>query len=158
MRRFLAVLIVVVAAISGGVGAEAQSNGGSTSTVGTTKAPTGRCQFPSSRALGLIISQEAKSLYLKQGYTQAMVTARVAVKKPLMTALSRGNVAGLGAISITPGSPLLVKIAANAGGTPIELGCNAEAEITTVVTLTDAFGVRTKGRSVSKVIVQGAFN
>jgi hypothetical protein len=87
-----------------------------------------------------------------------MVTARVAVKKPLMTALSRGNVAGLGAISITPGSPLLVKIAANAGGTPIELGCNAEAEITTVVTLTDAFGVRTKGRSVSKVIVQGAFN
>jgi len=151
MKRIVAVIMMVLAIVAGGAQAQAQSSL-------TQKAPTGRCQFPSSRALGLIISQEAKNLYLKQGYPQALVTTRVVVKKPVVTALSKGSVAGLGGISITPSNPLAVKISANAGGAPIELGCNAEAEITTMVTLTDAYGFRTTGRSVSKVIVQGAFN
>lgn len=153
MKRLIAVLMVVVTSLAAGLPAQAQTSNGFKPSL-----PTGRCQFPSARALGLVISQEAKNLYLKQGYPQALVNTRVAVKKPVVTALSKGSVAGLGPISISPSNPLDVKITANAGGVPIELACNAEAEVTTIVTLIDAFGGRTTGRSVSKVIVQGAFN
>jgi hypothetical protein len=123
----------------------------------TVKGLTGRCIFPSARTLGAVIAAEAQKMYLAQGYTQARVSARVVVKKPVVTNLTKENVSGLTGIAPTTGTPAMLRITANAGGTPLELGCNAEAEITTTVVLVDSAGVRADGRSVTKVTVQGAF-
>jgi len=123
-----------------------------------TPAPQGRCLFPSSRALSVVIADEARKSYLKAGYQQAFVGVRIVIKKPVTTALSLGNVAGIKSIAPQTGSPANLIVTANSGGAPIELGCNAEAELTTSVTLIDSAGKRINGRTTSKVVVQGAFN
>jgi hypothetical protein len=151
MKRLATIAIVLMAACVGAIRVEAQPTK-------VNKPPKGRCLFPSSRALGSIIADDAKKTYLQQGYKEALVSVRVIVKKPVTSNISKSNVAGLGAVSPTAGDPTVLRISVNSGGTPLELGCNAEAEITSVVTLVDNAGVRTKGRSVTKAIVQGAFN
>jgi hypothetical protein len=109
------------------------------------------------RALGAIISTEAKKTYLSQGYKQAFVGVRVFVQRPIMQQLKKGYVSGLKDIAPTAGNPAMLRITANSKGAPLEIGCNIDAEITTTVTLIDAKGVRSNGRSVTTVIVQGAF-
>lgn len=121
------------------------------------EAPLGRCVFPSSRTLGAIISTEARKTYLSMGYKQAFVGVRVFVQRPILQQLSKGNVSGLKSITPTAENPAMLRITANSKGAPLEIGCNADAEITTTVVLIDDKGVRSNGRSVSKVIVQGAF-
>ena len=126
-------------------------------TPAVTKGPIGRCLFPSARTLSAVISAVATKTYLAQGYKQAFVGARILIKKPLVTNLSKANVSGLSKIAPSAGNPAMLQITANANGAPIELGCNAQAEITTTVMLINAAGVRTNGRSVTKVTVQGVF-
>ncbi|MEY4667461.1 MAG: hypothetical protein RL518_160 [Pseudomonadota bacterium] len=151
MKRFIAAVAVLVVSSVMGVGkVEALSPP-------AVKAPTGRCLFPSGRTLGAVISAEAQKAYLSQGYKSAFVNARVVVKRPVVTTLSKANVSGLTSVSPTAGTPAILRITANQGGTPLELGCNAEAEITTTVVLIDSAGTRSNGRSVTKVTVQGAF-
>ncbi|MEN9847230.1 MAG: hypothetical protein RIS36_2377 [Pseudomonadota bacterium] len=151
MKRFIAAVgVVVVAGVCGMVRAEA-------ATPAVTKGPIGRCLFPSARTLSAVISNEATKTYLAQGYKQAFVGARILIKKPIVANLSKANVSGLSKIAPTAGNPAVLQITANANGAPIELGCNAQAEITTIVVLTDAAGARTNGRSVTKVTVQGVF-
>ena len=149
MIRFIAAFAVVVFMSVSGV-AQAQ-----TTKPAANKGPIGRCLFPSARALGAVISAEATKQYLEQGYKQAFVSARVLVKKPAVVALTKGNVSGLTKVAPTAGNPAMLQISANANGAPIELGCNAEGEITTTVVLIDAAGARKNGRSVTKVTVQG---
>ena len=151
MKRFIAaVAVVVVAGVCGIVRAEAASPA-------VVKGPIGRCLFPSARTLSAVISAEATKTYLAQSYKQAFVWARILIKKPLVTNLSTANVSGLSKIGPSAGNPAMLQITANANGAPIELGCNAQAEITTTVVLINAAGVRTNGRSVTKVTVQGVF-
>lgn len=149
-RCMAAAAIVVVSSMLGMARAEAL-------TPPAVKAPIGRCLFPSGRALGAVIAAEAKKTYLAQGYREAFVSARVIVKKPVVSNLTKGNVAGLASIAPTTGQPAILQIKVNEGGTPLELGCNVEAEITTSVVLIDSAGARKQGRSVTKVTVQGAF-
>jgi len=151
MKRFIAAAaVMVISSVCGISGAQATDPA-------AAKGPTGRCIFPSARTLGAVIAAEAQKMYLAQGYTQARVSARVVVKKPVITNLTKENVSGFTGVAPTAGTPAMLRITANAGGTPLELGCNAEAEITTTVALTDSAGVRSNGRSVTKVTVQGAF-
>lgn len=149
-RSVIAAVVLVVSNIVGISRVEALSPP-------VVEPPLGRCVFPSPRALGAIISTEAKKTYLSQGYKQAFVGVRVFVQRPILQQLTKGNVSGLKSITPTAGNPAMLRITANSKGAPIELGCNADAEITTTVVLIDAKGVRSNGRSVSKVIVQGAF-
>jgi hypothetical protein len=151
MNRCIAVAAVVVMSSVFGIGrVEALSP-----TV--VKPVAGRCIFPSARILSAIISAEARTNYLSKGYYQAFVTTRLRVKKSAAKNLTKGNVAGLTSITPTAGEPAMLEIIANAGGTPLELGCSAEAELTTTVVLVDSAGVRSNGRSVAKVILQGVF-
>ena len=151
MRRFIAaVAVVVVAGVCGIVRAEAASPA-------VAKGPIGRCLFPSARTLSAVISAEATKTYLAQGYKQAFVGVRLLIKKPVVATLSKGNVSGISKIAPSAGNPAMLQITANANGAPIELGCNAQAELTTTVVLIDAAGARTNGRSVTKVTVQGVF-
>ena len=151
MKRFIvAVAVVVVAGVCGIVSVEAASPA-------VVKGPIGRCIFPSARTLSAVISAEATKTYLAQGYKQAFVGARILIKKPVVTNLSKANVSGLSKIAPSAGNPAMLQITVNANGAPIELGCNAQAEITTTVVLINAAGVRTNGRSVTKVTVQGVF-
>lgn len=149
-RSVIAAVVLVVSNIVGISRVEALSPP-------VVEPPLGRCVFPSPRALGAIISTEAKKTYLSQGYKQAFVGVRVFVQRPILQQLTKGNVSGLKSITPTAWNPAMLRITANSKGAPIELGCNADAEITTTVVLIDAKGVRSNGRSVSKVIVQGAF-
>ena len=149
-----------------GAEAEFATNAVATPTPKPTSKPTlkpprpfqGRCIFPSSRALGGVIADEAKRMYLKAGYQQAYVGARLIIKKPVMSVLTTGNVTGIQKIAPQAGSPANLVITANPGGVPIELGCNAEADLVTSVSLVDSTGKRINGRTTAKVIVQGAFN
>ena len=143
------VAVVLVVGVSGIGGVQAQSSA-------SPKAPSSRCLFPSGRTLGAVISEEAKKAYLAQGYKQVLVGVRVVVKRPVVTTLTKGSVTGLTSVTPTAGNPTMLRISANIGGAPLELGCNTEAEITTTVGLTDAAGLRSSGRSVTKVTVQGA--
>jgi len=97
-------------------------------------------------------------MYLSAGYQQAFVTVRVVIKKPVVSVLSAGNVMGIKGISPQTGSPANLLVSANPGGTPIEIGCNADADLVTSVSLVDSAGKRSNGRTTTKVIVQGAFN
>ena len=121
------------------------------------KGPIRRCLFPSARTLSAAVSAEATKTYLAQSYKQAFVGARILIKKPLVTNLSKANVSGLSKIAPSGGNLAMLQITANANGAPVELGCNAQADITTTVMLINAAGVRTNGRSVTKVTVQGVF-
>jgi hypothetical protein len=151
MKGFVtAVAVIVVSSFCGFSSAVAESPP-------AVKEPVGRCVFPSARALGAVISAEGRKAYLSQGYKQAFVSARAVVKKPVVTKLTMGNITGLTSVALTAGNPTMLRITANAGGTPVELGCNAEAEITTTVVLINSEGVRSNGRSVTKVTVQGVF-
>lgn len=151
MRRFITVAVVlVVSSVVGVARVEALSPP-------AVEAPLGRCVFPSSRTLGAIISTEARKTYLSQGYKQAFVGVRVLVQRPILQQLKKGNVSGLEGIAPTAGNPAMLRIKTNSKGAPLEIGCNVDAEITTTVVLIDAKGVRSNGRSVTKVIVQGAF-
>jgi hypothetical protein len=151
MKRFvISAFVLVVSNIVGVSRVEALSPP-------AVEAVFGRCIFPSPRTLAAIISTEAKKTYLSQGYKQAFVGVRVFVQRPILQQLKKGNVRGLKGISPTAGNPAMLRITANSKGAPLELGCNVDAEITTTVVLIDAKGVRSNGRSVTKVIVQGAF-
>jgi len=140
--------------------AEAQS-GTTTAVTPSPKPPTTvqvRCLFPSSRALSTIIANEAKNMYLTAGYKQAFVGVRVVIKKRATSALTVGNIAGIQKIAPQTGSPANLVVTTNPAGAPIELGCNAEADLVTSVVLIDSAGKRVNGRTTAKVIVQGAFN
>jgi hypothetical protein len=151
MRRLiLGAIVLVVSSVVGGSRVEALSPP-------AVEAPLGRCIFPSPRTLSAIISAEARKTYLSQGYKQAFVGVRVLVQRPIMQQLNKGAISGLKSITPTAGNPAMLRITANSKGAPLELGCNVDAEITTTVVLIDAKGVRSNGRSVTKVIVQGAF-
>ena len=151
MKRFvIAAVVLVVSSIVGVSQVEALSPP-------AVEPPLGRCVFPSPRALGAIISTEAKKTYLSQGYKQAFVGVRVFVQRPIMQQLKKGNVSGLKSITPTAGNPAMLRITTDSKGAPLEIGCNVDAEITTTVVLIDAKGGRSNGRSVTKVIVQGAF-
>lgn len=161
MKNVLHVLAVVAfVAIAGITKVEAQfgSTAAATPTPRPVPPPQGRCLFPSSRALSAVIADEAKKMYLKQGYQQAFVGVRVVIKKPVVSVLTAGNVTGIKGIAPQTGSPANLLITANPGGAPIELGCNAEADLVTSVVLIDSAGKRINGRTTSKAIVQGAFN
>jgi hypothetical protein len=144
-----AVMVMVVSGICGVTGVEA-------ATPPAAKSPTARCFFPSARALGAVIVDDATKQYLAQGYAKASVSARVLVKRPAVVTLTKGNVSGLTKIAPTTGNPAMLQITTVGGNAPLELGCNADAEITTTVVLVDSAGVRTNGRSITKVTVQGA--
>jgi len=119
--------------------------------------PRGRCLFPSGRALGLIISDQAKKVYTQAGYKEVVVTARVVVKRAVPTQLSISNVRGIADISPQTGSPANLIVKGSGAGTPIEIGCNAEADLITTVSLLDKDGKRVRGRTANKVVVQGVF-
>jgi hypothetical protein len=167
MKNVLKVFaLVAVVGLVGIGGAEAQFSSSATAT--PTPKPTltpkpapppqGRCLFPSSRALSAVIADEARKMYLKAGYPQAFVGVRIIIKKPVVSVLTGGNVTGIQGIAPQTGSPANLVVTANPGGTPIELGCNAEADLVTSVSLVDSTGKRINGRTTAKVIVQGAFN
>lgn len=156
--KVFAVIAFVGIANIGGAQAQIQSGTVSTATPKQTPAPQGRCLFPSSRALSAVIADEARKMYLSAGYQQAFVTVRVVIKKPVVSVLSAGNVMGIKGISPQTGSPANLLVSANPGGTPIEIGCNADADLVTSVSLVDSAGKRSNGRTTTKVIVQGAFN
>ena len=161
MKNVLKVLAVVAfVSIAGAVRVEAQASAAAaaTPTPRPVPPPQGRCMFPSSRALSAVIADEAKKMYLKQGYKQAFVGVRITIKKPVVSVLTAGNVTGIQGMVPQTGSPANLIITANPGGAPIELGCNAEADLVTSVALTDSTGKRLNGRTTAKVIVQGAFN
>jgi hypothetical protein len=120
--------------------------------------PKGKCIFPSSRALSAVIADDARKMYLKAGYKQALVAVRILMKKPVVSVLTAGNIVGIKGVAPQTGSPANLQITANPGGAPIELGCNAEAALVTFVVLVDSTGKRLNGRTTTKVIVQGAFS
>jgi hypothetical protein len=156
---FAVVVFVGLAAVSG---AEAQSESKAAtvpmSSPRPVPAPQGRCLFPSSRALSAVIADDARKMYLKAGYAQANVAVRVVMKRPTAAVLTVGNISGIKGLAPQTGSPANLQISVNPGGAPIELGCNAEADLVTTVVLTDSSGKRYNGRTVTKMIVQGAFN
>jgi hypothetical protein len=161
MEKVLKVFILVaLVGLSGFEGALAQSGAKAEATPAPKPVPTiqGRCLFPSSRALSGIIANEAKKMYLTAGYQQAFVGVRIVIKKRLMSALTVGNITGIQKIAPQTGSPASLIVTPNPGGAPIELGCNAEADLVTSVVLIDSAGKRINGRTTAKVIVQGAFN
>jgi hypothetical protein len=160
MKNVLKVFVLVAFVGILGIGvAEAQYNDAkATPTPRPVPPAQGRCIFPSSRALSAVISDEARKIYLKAGYKQVFVGVRVVIKKPIVSVLTTGNVTGIKGIAPQTGSPANLLVTANPGGAPIELGCNAEADMVTSVALVDSAGKRINGRTTAKVIVQGAFN
>jgi hypothetical protein len=161
MKNVLKVFVLVAFVGMLGIGvAEAQfsNDAKATPTPRPVSSPQGRCIFPSSRALSAVIADEARTMYLKAGYTRAFVGVRLVIKKPTVSVLTTGNVTGLKGIAPQAGSPANLLVTANPGGAPIELGCNAEAHLVTSVALVDSAGKRINGRTTAKVIVQGAFN